>query len=158
MGHDHDHDHDHLAIRRLVADVDKLQSDPDGFTRLLTDDVVLVNLGGRVVRGRDRLYEAMSQALATPLAEVLTKNEIEDVQFLRPDIAVVTCTKHISDNRQDGDGSIPASGVFTLVLVKDESEWRVAMAQTTPLATGQAPRSARPARLSSTQPTHPPRD
>jgi hypothetical protein len=40
------------AIHRLVADAERLQSDVDGFTGLLTDDAVIVDFGGRRVRGR----------------------------------------------------------------------------------------------------------
>ena len=37
----------------------------------------------------------MRQALETPFAHVYTKNEVVDVRFLRPDIAVVSCVEHV---------------------------------------------------------------
>ena len=42
----------------------------------------------------------MRQALETPFAHVYTKNEVVDVRFLRPDIAVAQLVKHISDERR----------------------------------------------------------
>jgi uncharacterized protein (TIGR02246 family) len=47
------------AIRAVIADTEALQSDADGFAGLLTEDVALVNFGGRRVLGRDN---------ATPIA------------------------------------------------------------------------------------------
>jgi hypothetical protein len=51
-------------------DADRLQSDAEGFTQLLTEDVALVNFGGRRVLGRSNVHRAMRQALDTPFAHV----------------------------------------------------------------------------------------
>jgi uncharacterized protein (TIGR02246 family) len=126
------------AIHRVVAEAQRLQSDPDGFTDLLTDDVVIVNFGGRRVRGRAAVRTAMEQALASPLAAVITTQEIEAVHFLRSDVALVSCVKHVHDGRDDGAvGSGPPlreRGMLTFVLVEDGGRWRIASAQTTPVA------------------------
>jgi uncharacterized protein (TIGR02246 family) len=130
---------DVLAIRGVVADTERLQNDVDGFTGLLTEDVVIVNFGGRRVRGRDRLREAMQEALATPLADVLTRNELEDIHFLRPDVALVACVKHVFDERdqaaKDARRPLQPSGRLTFVLTKEQGRWLVAAAQTTPITT-----------------------
>jgi uncharacterized protein (TIGR02246 family) len=124
------------AIRRVVADSERLQSDVDGFTDLLTDDVVIVNFGGRRVRGRTAVRTAMQQALASPLGDVTTTQEIEAVHFLRPDVALVSCVKHVHDGRgAAGSGSpLRERGMLTLVLVDRDGRWRIASAQTTPVA------------------------
>jgi uncharacterized protein (TIGR02246 family) len=123
------------AIHRVVAESERLQSDVDGFTDLLTDDVVIVNFGGRRVRGRTAVRTAMQQALASPLADVTTTQEIEAVQFLRPDVALVSCVKHVHDGRgAAGSGSpLRERGMLTLVLVDRDGRWRIASAQTTPV-------------------------
>jgi hypothetical protein len=54
-------------IGDLVAAAVRHQSDPDPFLVLHTDDVVLVNIAGRRVLGRDDLEAAMRGALASPL-------------------------------------------------------------------------------------------
>jgi uncharacterized protein (TIGR02246 family) len=51
------------AIRAVIADTEALQSNADGFARLLMEDVALVNFGGRRVLGRDNVRQAMRQAL-----------------------------------------------------------------------------------------------
>ena len=119
-------------IRELVATAEELQTDPDGFIPLHTPDVVLVNIAGRRVLGRDTLADIYRKALQTPLAKVLTRNEVHDIRFLRPDVAIVSLTKHVSDER-DGGPSVPARGSLTYVVTKDDDAWRIALAHTTPM-------------------------
>ena len=80
----------------------------------------------------------MRQALETPFAHVYTKNEVVDVRFLRPDIAVVSCVKHISDERapsaRDSDAPPWERGSATFVLVRERGSWLIALIQTTPIA------------------------
>jgi uncharacterized protein (TIGR02246 family) len=132
------HDQEIEAIRAVIANTETLQSDAEGFTRLLTEDVALVNFGGRRVLGRDNVRQAMRQALKTPFAHVYTKSEVVDVRFLRPDVALVSCIKHISDEREsvarDPNAPLSERGSQTFVLVRDRGNWLIALAQTTPIA------------------------
>ena len=126
------------AIHRLVADTERQQNDVDGFTALLTEDAVIVNFGGRRVRGRAAIRDAMARALATPLADVITTQEVEEIRFLRPDIAIVECVKYVHDRRDPAAaGSGPPlrdRGMLTFVVVEHGGQWRIASAQTTPVA------------------------
>src|ERR671914_2714502 len=99
-------------IRELVATAEELQTDPDGFIPLHTPDVVLVNIAGRRVLGRGTLADIYRKALQTPLAKVLTRNEVHDIRFLRPDVAIVSLTKHVSDEREGGP-PVPSRGSLT---------------------------------------------
>lgn len=119
-------------IRELVVAANELQTDPDGFIPLHTEDVVLVNLAGSRVLGRDTLADIYRKALDTPLAKVLTHSEIDDVRFLRPDVAIVSLTKHVSDERESG-AALPERGSLTYVVRKDGETWRIALAHTTPV-------------------------
>ncbi|TYB62330.1 SgcJ/EcaC family oxidoreductase [Nonomuraea sp. PA05] len=112
------------AIEQVVRDAEELQSDVAGFTGLLTEQVALVNFTGIRLRGREQVEKVMAQALRTPLKDVLTRNELLGVTFLRPDVALAHLIKHVSDGR---------TGALTFVLVKDEGAWRIALAQTTPV-------------------------
>jgi uncharacterized protein (TIGR02246 family) len=126
------------AIRAVIADTEALQSDADGFAGLLTEDVALVNFGGRRVLGRDNVRQAMQEALKTPFAHVYTRTEIVDLRFLGPDVALVSCIKHISDEREpaarDSDAALSERGSQSFVLVKEQGTWLIALAQTTPIA------------------------
>ncbi|MFE3290526.1 SgcJ/EcaC family oxidoreductase [Rhodococcus sp. NPDC059234] len=122
------------AIRRVVADAVEFQNDVERFIPLHTAEVNIVNFGGRRVSGRGALAGAMQQALATPLSEVTTTVDIEDIRFLRNDVAIVACVKHVFDGRDSAAPALPAtSGQLTYVMVEDGDRWLIDSAQTTPI-------------------------
>ena len=123
---------DLTAIRALVAAADRHQSDVDEFVELHHPDLVLVNIAGRRVLGRQALRTAMTAGLKSPLAKVFTRLEIEDIRFIRPDVALVSCTKHVSDERDEGP-ALPTRGSLTFTTVREPDGWRIAVAQTTPI-------------------------
>lgn len=125
---------DAAAIHRLVEDVQAKQSDVEPFLALHTDDTVIVNFGGRRVVGKDALRQAMRAALASPLAMVTTTAEVDDIRFIRPDVAIISATKQIADGRGVAE-AFPSRGNLTYVVVNDGDGWRIALAQTTPVAT-----------------------
>ena len=98
-----------------------------------TPDTIIVNFGGRRLLGVGDLRRAMEAALASPLAEVTTTAEIDDVRFVRPDVAIVSCTKHVSDRRNTTE-TFASMGRLTYVVVEHDGAWRIALAQTTPVA------------------------
>lgn len=127
------------AIRQLVASAQEHQSDVEPFVALHTDSTVVVNIAGRRVLDRSELHAAMVAALASPLADVVTTIDVQDVRFVRPDVAIVSCVKQVIDRRSSeatgaGRAELPASGSLTYVLVADAEHWRIALAQTTPIS------------------------
>ena len=121
-------------IRRLVAAAQAAQFDVEEFLALHTDDAIVVNFGGRRVTGTAALRAAMTAALSSPLARVVTTSEVHDISFVRPDVAIVSATKHVSDER-DGEDTFATRGSMTYVVVKEpDAGWRIALAQTTPIA------------------------
>ena len=122
------------SIRRTISDAEAFQNDLEKFTELLTDDVVIVNIAGRRVIGKDTLYNAMKAALETPLANVLTTTEVEDIRFLRRDVALASCSKHISDRRAERTTPLDEKGSLTFTLVRGQDKWLIASAQTTPVS------------------------
>jgi uncharacterized protein (TIGR02246 family) len=125
------------AITRLVASAVTHQSDVAALMDLHTNDTIVVNFAGRRVLGRSTFRDAMRQALETPLANVFTTVQVDDVRFLRPDVAIASCTKTIRDERDEaarsGAGSLPEVGTMSYVVVRDSDGWRIALAQTTPI-------------------------
>ncbi|MFI5531251.1 YybH family protein [Kitasatospora sp. NPDC051853] len=131
-------------IRHLIAEAERHQSDPARFIPLHTPDISVVNFAGRHVQGRTTLAAAMTQALASPLAAVPTRTEIETIRLVSTDAAIVSCLKHVSDQREpalrDGpDTRLPATtGQLTYVVVRHPdpaSGWLITSAQTTPVLT-----------------------
>jgi len=131
---------DRDAIESVVAAAAAAQSDPVRLLELHTRDTVVVNIAGRRVLGRDELGEAMTAALASPLADVRTTVEVVDVRFPTKDTAVVSCTKTVHDQRSGDHAPLPAAGALTYLMVRAGNLWHIAVAQTTPIAT--PPRSA----------------
>lgn len=124
------------AIRRLVDDAQANQFEVEQFLELHTDDITVVNFGGRRVMGKQALRDAMQSALASPLAKVTTSAEVHDIRFVRPDVAVVSATKHVTDERDDGE-RFASEGAMTYVVVRGaDGAWRISLAQTTPIRTG----------------------
>ena len=92
-----------------------------------------MNFGGRRVTGQDELRQAMEAGLATPLAQVITTAEVDAIHYVRPDVAIISCTKHISDERGESE-TFATRGQLTYVAVEEHGTWRIALAQTTPIA------------------------
>jgi uncharacterized protein (TIGR02246 family) len=120
-------------IRQLVDQLQATQSDIEPFLALHTRDAIIVNFGGRRVLGTEDIRPAMEAALASPLAQVTTTAQVDDIRFVRPDVAIVSCTKHVSDQRDTTD-TFASTGRLTYVVVEENGEWRVSLAQTTPVA------------------------
>ncbi len=119
-------------IRSVVEQLQATQSDVEPFLALHTPDTIIVNFGGLRRLGRGDVRRAMEAALRTPLAQVTTTAEIDDIRFPRPDVAIVSATKHVSDQR-DTTEHFATEGRLTYVVVEENGEWRVALAQTTPV-------------------------
>lgn len=125
---------DEKLIRELVARSQDAQLDPAVLPALHTDDMVIVNVVGRRLFGRDSFASAMASALSSPLKDVRTTLEIEDIRFATPDVAIVSLTKTIHDERPDaGLAELPSTGAMTYVLTRAGDGWRIALAQTTPI-------------------------
>jgi uncharacterized protein (TIGR02246 family) len=120
-------------IRQLVERLQATQSDLEPFLALHTRDAIIVNFGGRRVLGDREIRSAMEAALASPLAQVTTTAEVDDIRFVRPDVAIVSCTKRVFDQR-DTTETFATEGRLTYVVVEESGEWRVSLAQTTPVA------------------------
>ena len=121
-------------IRQLVANAVEYQSEVEPLMELHTEQTIVVNFAGRRVLGREAFRDAMRRALDSPLAQVFTSVEINDVQFVSSDVAIVSCTKTIRDQRDDSERpAVPAVGAMSYVVVKHADAWRIALAQTTPI-------------------------
>jgi uncharacterized protein (TIGR02246 family) len=75
----------------------------------------------------------MRGALVSPLADVTTTVEVDDVRLVRPDVAIVSCTKHVHDAREGSAEALPSTGAMSYVVEARNGRWRIALAQTTPI-------------------------
>ena len=117
-------------IRKLIDDVSGYQKDPAGFSQLFTQQAVIVNVAGIRITGKDEIYKFIKQAMESFLANVSVKNEVVNITFLRPDVAVVSGIQHIfteQENLLEED----AKGSLTFVVVKEQGKWLIAAGQNT---------------------------
>jgi uncharacterized protein (TIGR02246 family) len=120
-------------IRQLIADAQKHQFDVAELLKLHDDEVVIVNMAGRRVFGKAAFAEAMTQALSSPLQRVPATLEVDRVQFLSADSALVSCRKTVHDLRTAAERSpLPGSaGVTSYLVLRRKGRWVIALAQTT---------------------------
>ncbi|MER3554387.1 MAG: hypothetical protein C4331_08555 [Meiothermus sp.] len=60
-------------IRQVIAQAEAFQNDPERFNELLIPDVVVTNVAGLRVRGKDEPARVMRAAMQTPVADIITK-------------------------------------------------------------------------------------
>jgi uncharacterized protein (TIGR02246 family) len=126
---------DEEAIRDLVSRAQDAQGDPETLLAMRAPDVVIVNLAGRRVLGRESFAAAMDAALASPLSKVRSTTAIVDLRIVMPDVAIVSCLKTVHDQRNPVDVSraLPSTGALTYVVTRKAGEWQISLAQTTPI-------------------------
>jgi uncharacterized protein (TIGR02246 family) len=127
---------DDSLIRELIAAAEASQNDVEPFIALHAPDVVIVNIAGVRVLGRDDLRRRMEQALKTRLAKVRTATDILNITQIAPGVAIVSCVKNVFDENVDDGGGIPSQGSLTYAVVKRDGRWLIALAHTTPTAAG----------------------
>ena len=81
---------DLAAITRVVRDVEDgfNRNDPDLLTAHVAEDAVVVDVRGRVLRGRAAVHEAGRVGLAGPLREATAHYRVSDVAAVAPGVAV----------------------------------------------------------------------
>ncbi|MFB8106870.1 SgcJ/EcaC family oxidoreductase [Streptomyces sp. NPDC056007] len=128
-------DADEQRIRELVARSQEAQIDPDVLPAMHATNVAIVNLAGRRLFGRAAFASAMAEALSSPLKDIRTSLEVDDIRFTTPDVAIVSLTKTVHDERHEAEGSseLPSVGVTTYVLTRQGDDWLIALSQTTPV-------------------------
>ena len=98
--------------------------------KLFTEDTVIVTVHGVRLVGEDELRKFIQKTGESSLSNVLIKNEILDVIFIRSDVAIVSAVQYI--RLQQIDKSIDAGkGTMTFVMVKEVGKWLIAAAQNT---------------------------
>ncbi|UYM05835.1 YybH family protein [Solicola gregarius] len=129
-------DNDERAIRELVQAAHEAQIDTVTLPALHSADAIIVNIAGRRLFGRDEFVAAMAKAVASPLRDVTTTVEVVDVRPVTDDVAIVSSIKSVHDARSEQSGELPERGAFTYVVTRTGEDWRIALAQTTPIAGG----------------------
>jgi len=125
---------DTTAIRRIATQWEEAwnRHDMSAMAALLTDDADFVNVGGMHWKGREQIEREHAKRHQMQLKESVWATRDVQVQFLKPDLALVHIEWAIHGDR-DPDGTLrkPRLGVFTWVMLKDKDTWRIRAAHNT---------------------------
>lgn len=120
------------AIRELIQsfEIAANEKKPKEIAELVDVNAVIVNVAGIRLLGKEEFHQFIKTVMEGSLSELVTKNEITDIRFIRPDVAVVSAIQTAATN----EGRIAkdhGKGNVTSVLVKERDRWLVAVAQNT---------------------------
>jgi uncharacterized protein (TIGR02246 family) len=111
---------DELALRSLVDGLVAGWNAHDGtaFARPFADDADFTNVMGLRARGRETIARGHDEIFATLFKDTTLAAKIEQVRFLRPDVAVAevvfTLRKNDGTPWEDFRGAWPASSPYAM--------------------------------------------
>lgn len=129
---DADHVADLTALRQVIADVETglNTNDAELMTRHFAANAVAVGVSGRATAGLAALREVHAQAVTGFLKDQYARYEIDDVSFVRPDVALVRKLARAVDAEGtpiDLDHAMSA----LYVLVREQGRWWIVARQNT---------------------------
>jgi len=127
---------DLAAIERIIRDTEIAFNTHDAelLAEHFAADATTVGVNGSVLVGRDEILATSRRLFAGPLSDQYAVYEIDDVRFVRPDVAVVRKLARAVD----GDGvaiDVGHTMVAHYVMVRDEGRWWVVNRQNTLITT-----------------------
>ena len=100
--------------------------DMKAFGRLLTDDVVWINVDAGKGVGREPVENGHAKVHANKFKNSVITVQNAEVQPLKPDVALVYVNWGIrGDTDNDGTPREPREGVFTWVTLKQGAQWKI---------------------------------
>lgn len=126
------HQADLEAIRQVIADVQTgfNTNDAEKLVMHLAQNATTVNVMGMQFSGWDANYSTSQRGLAGPLRDEFARYELQDIQFIRPDVAIA----HKRALAITPEGNAIEGGqrmVALYVLVKEQGRWWIMARQNT---------------------------
>jgi len=119
-----------LNIKRIIENEILIQRDDSASEKLFIPDAVIVTVHGVRLVGEAELRKFIQQSNESPLANVRIKNEVAQISFLRPDVAIISAIQFI--HLQEGDKLKEAGkGTMTFVMIEGDGRLLIAAAQNT---------------------------
>ena len=119
---------DELAVRRLVDGLVAGWNAHDGtaFARPFAADADFTNVMGLRARGRETIARGHDEIFATLFKDTTLSAVVEQVRFLRADVAVAEVTFTLRKNDGTPWGGFPRS-LVSFVAVRDCEAWSIAV-------------------------------
>ena len=122
------------AVVEVVATLERAQQkeDVDGFVALFRADAIWTTGHGRVLTGRDEIAAFTAQVLPGAMATSTATYRVQDVLFIRPDVAAVKVRQQ--PTTLDG-APLPDAGEGSplYVMAKEDGRWLLVACQNTPV-------------------------
>jgi uncharacterized protein (TIGR02246 family) len=121
---------DEGAVKQLFDDFRSALNSHDAHAvaALCTEDVDFIVIGGEDIRGRNAVIEHLQPLFNGRLKTMDRSAEVQEVRFLRPDVAIVVGNYESRGvTRPDGSAVPPAKGVYDWVVVRRAGQWRIAL-------------------------------
>jgi uncharacterized protein (TIGR02246 family) len=122
-------DNDSTEIRQVVVQfVDAFnRHDARGWAAPFTEDGDFTNVTGLTRHGRKQVEERFTTLFAGPLKDAHRTATIRHIRLIKPDVAAVDAEWELTGSRaSDGSQNPVRKGMFTWVMVKEESNWKFA--------------------------------
>ncbi len=125
---------DNAAIRAIIKQCSDAWNAGNGraFAAPFAEDADYIIIDGRHARGRDVIAVGHQRIFETIYRDSNLKIDIEEMHFLRPDVAVVCCLGLLTGAR--GENKYREQARSGWVMTKTDGEWQVASFQNTPIA------------------------
>lgn len=122
--------HEEAVIRQLFAEFTAALNSHDAHAvaALCTDDVDFIVISGADLRGRDAVEQHLQPLFAGRLKSMNRSATLQEVRFLRPDVAVVIGSYESSGvAAPDGAAAPPTKGVYDWVVVRHDGRWHISL-------------------------------
>jgi uncharacterized protein (TIGR02246 family) len=118
------------AIKQVIATLEHSQQNelPDEFLGLFRADAIWTTGHGKRLTGRDEISAFTHQVLPGAMKDSTVTYEVEQVLFIRPDVAAVKA--HAQYLTLDGQ-PIGNAGTPLYVMAKEDGQWRLVACQNT---------------------------
>ena len=130
---------DEAAIRANVGQIVKGWNMKSGaeFAKPFAEDADYVVINGMKIKGRTAINKGHQGIFDTVYKNSSLSYTIEQLRFLRPDVAVI----HVQAELQvtQGDTTETGNARITLVMTKNNDKWEIAAFQNTPIAMNDNP-------------------
>lgn len=122
------------AIQDLVTTVERVQQQElvDEFVCLFRADAIWTTGHGKRLFGRDAIAEFTGRVLPGSSAHGTATYDVEQVLFIRPDVAAVKVRQRYFDAK----GDLDSEGTPMYVVAKENGKWLLTANQNTPVVTG----------------------
>jgi uncharacterized protein (TIGR02246 family) len=123
---------DESALREAVKQMETGWNAKSGalFAKPFAPDADYVIINGNYIKGRAVIASAHQQIFDTIFKDTTIRLAVQQIRFLRPDVAVV----HVKGERTGPTDNLNQSAILTLIMTKEKEGWTIAAFQNTGIA------------------------